>query len=336
MPGLEFNKKRAFCTSGTTERRLSFELIRPELEQVQQRIETLLSVSDEQIQPYLYYPVKSSGKMIRPALVLLSGVCVGRIDPEHIDLAAMVELIHRASLLHDDVIDAADIRRAEQTANSRWGNTTAVLLGDFLLSRAFSLGFSIHLDQAKDILSRTALDICCGELKQNIRKGQWDMSVQEYYQLIEAKTASLFSSSCRLGAIAADASSEQVETLSEFGRYLGIAFQLSDDLLDLIGTRQAMGKTLGTDLEQGKMTLAVIHWIGQDSSKKQMRISQLKRGIDHQTLVREMTRSGSLDYGLTQIREQVSRATVYLEILPDNPAKQSLCKLADYIVSRVS
>jgi octaprenyl-diphosphate synthase len=334
MPGLEFNKKHAIRTSGATERRPSFELIRRELEQVEQRIETLLSVPDEQIQSCLRYPVKSSGKMIRPALVLLSGACVGRIGPEHIDLAAIVELIHRASLLHDDVIDAADIRRAEQTANSLWGNTTAVLLGDFLLSRAFSLSFSIHVDRAKDILSRTALDICCGELKQNIRKGQWDMSSQEYYQLIEAKTASLFSSSSRLGAMAADASPEQVEAMRQFGRSLGIAFQLSDDLLDIIGTLQATGKTPGTDLEQGKITLAVIHWIEQDPRRKQQRLSVLNQGCDLRTLIGEMNASGSLDYGLTQIREHVSQAKAYLETLPDNPAKQSLCKLADYIVGR--
>lgn len=334
MPAPDNNKKQQ-STLRATEWFPFFGLIQSELEQVQQRIEELLCTPDEQIQQCLEYLIESPGKMIRPALVLLSGACVGHIHSEHIDLAAMVELIHRASLLHDDVIDSAQMRRGKRTANALWGNTAAVLLGDFLLSRAFHVGTSIQINQVAGILSQTAQDLCCGELRQNFWKGQWDISQQQYYQVIEAKTAVLFKSSCGFGAIASNAPREKIEALSQFGLHLGIAFQITDDLLDIIGTQKEAGKTLGTDWIQGKLTLPVIHWIQQDEEKKQMRITQLQQGCGQHILIRKMTKSGSMDYAFAQVEDQISRAKQRLEAIQHNAPRQSLCKLADYIVGRL-
>ncbi len=313
----------------------SFEAIKPELEQVQRRIEELLSEPDEQIRQCLAYLNRSPGKMIRPALVLLCGGCVGAICPEHIDLAAMMELIHRASLLHDDVIDSARMRRGQETANALWGNTAAVLLGDFLLSRAFYLGVSVRLDGAAEILSRTARDICCGELRQNFWKGRWDISFDQYYQLIEAKTAALFKSSSCLGAMAGKASAEQAENLSQFGHHLGMAFQITDDLLDILGTPKTAGKTLGTDLTQGKLTLPVIHWVQQDPAEKENRIGLLNPGADMQRLIEAMTQSGSIEFAFSRVDHHIGRARTMLAAFDDSAARQSLMQLADEVAGRL-
>ena len=330
MPVPDNDKKQAvadcFC---------SFSLIQAELGQVRQRIEELLRAPDEQIQTCLEYLTDTPGKMIRPALVLLSGKCVGEIQSEHIDLAAMVELIHRASLLHDDVIDSAQIRRNKPTANVLWGNTASVLLGDFMLSRAFYLGTSIQRNQVADILSQTAQDLCCGELKQNFWKGKWDISQEQYYQVIEAKTAALFKSSCCLGVMASDASSEQIEAIGQFGLHLGIAFQITDDLLDILGTQKQTGKTLGTDLIQGKLTLSVIHWIQENEEEKKIRITQLEQGCDPYVLIGQMAESGSIDYAFAQVREQIMLAKQSLEGICQSPAKESLNALADDVGNRL-
>ena len=330
MPAPDNDKKQAvadcFC---------SFNLIQAELGQVRRRIEEMLCNPDEQIQKCLEYLTEMSGKMIRPTLVLLSGKCVGEIRLEHIDLAAMVELIHRASLLHDDVIDSAEIRRNKLTANALWGNTASVLLGDFLLSRAFYLGTSIQIDGAADILSQTAQDLCCGELKQNFWKGKWDISREQYYQVIEAKTAALFKSSCCFGAMASNASLEKIEALSRFGLHLGIAFQITDDLLDIIGTQKQAGKTLGTDLTQGKLTLPIIHWIQENEGEKKKRITQLEQGTVRSVLIEQMAESGSIDYAFVKVREQIMQAKQSLKGFHQSPAKESLITLADGVANRL-
>jgi len=330
MPVSDNDKKQTM-----SEHVCSSDLVQAECRQVRQRIDELLCTSDEQIQKCLEYLSQTHGKMIRPILVLLSARCIGQIQSEHIDLAAMVELVHRASLLHDDVIDSAQMRREKPTANALWGNTAAVLLGDFLLSRAFFLGTSIRINGAAGILCQTAQELCCGELKQNFWKDKWDISQEQYYQVIEAKTAALFKSSCCLGAMASNASMGQIEALGRFGLHLGIAFQITDDLLDIIGTQKQTGKTLGTDLSQGKLTLPVIHWIHENEEEKGTRIAQLRQGPDRHILVKQMTESGSIDYTFVQVREQIARAKESLDKFHQSPAKESLNDLADSIVNRL-
>lgn len=335
MPAPENHPEALSERPAAGQRPACFEAVDSHLQRVRQRIADVLSEPDEQIRESLDFLLASPGKLIRPGLVLLSGACVGMIQDEHIDLAAMVELIHRASLLHDDVIDGAALRRQQQTANARWGNTVAVLLGDYLLSRAFYLGLSVEVEEAGEIISHTARDICRGELQQNFRKGHWDISLEDYYRMIEAKTASLFRSSCGLGAAASRAVPEENAALAEFGRNLGMAFQISDDLLDVIGADAQAGKTLGTDFEQGKLTLPVIHWLRQDSQAMAFRISRLQEGCDRGGLVEELTNSGSIDFSFVQIDAYIGRAKEQLHHIKDNPAVRSLGLLADYVAQRL-
>jgi len=310
--------------------------IQLELAQVHDRIDAFLESPNNLINQCLSYLSGKTGKMLRPAMVLLSGKCIGEIGPEHIDLAAMVELVHRASLLHDDVIDSAEVRRDKRTANVLWGNTAAVLLGDFLLSRAFYLGARVQSPAAAEILSLSAQELCSGELLQNFQKGQWDISEQQYYQIIEAKTASLFNCSCRLGAIASGASSRQIKALGRFGMELGIAYQIVDDLMDILGTEQSAGKTLGTDLIQGKLTLPLIHWIQSDDQEKTLRIDLLNQQCAPDLLIRYLRENDSVDYAMSQVQKHITVAKEQIEDLEQNSAKDSLLEMADHIANMLN
>ena len=314
---------------------LSFcEPIQAELVRVHRRIEQLLTSPQEQIQQCLSAMTERTGKMLRPCLVLLSGQCLAPIVDEHIDLAAMVELVHRASLLHDDVIDAAKLRRSGKTANALWGNTAAVLLGDFLLSKAFSLGAKIN-PRANEIMNLAAQQLCTGELLQNFQCEQWDLTESQYYTIIDAKTAALFQSSCQLGAVASSGTDQQIQLFGEFGRELGIAFQIADDLLDLQSTQEKAGKTLGTDLRQGKLTLPLIHWIQSGTQDKDRCIEMIADPNHVQEVIEALKQSQSLDYAVAKVKHHSERAAVKLCDFKHTPAGQAMLSLTEYVAGRV-
>jgi octaprenyl-diphosphate synthase len=235
-------------------------------------------------------------------------------------------------LLHDDVIDGASLRRGRPSANALWGNTAAVLLGDFLLSRAFTLAADSTCDGAAALLGQTARILCVGELKQNLLKGRFDLTEQDYFQIIEAKTAALFCCSCQLGAIASGVPAEQQENLGQFGHQFGLVFQIADDLRDVLSSEKQEGKTLGTDLLQEKFTLPVIHWINQDSDRKQARIEQIAALKDPGELTKQMRLSGSIDYALEQAQVRVEQAKQSLNPFPASPAKETLLSLVDKVL----
>ena len=247
-----------------------YQLIRPQLLSVQQRITEQIQSSDPDLAPVLNELVVRRGKMLRPAIVLLCGQLVSDLKDVHIDQASIVELIHIASLLHDDVIDKAQLRRGKPSANALWGNTVAVLLGDFLLSRAFTLAAQSQLNGAAAVLGQSTQILCKGEIKQNLFKQRWQLTEQEYFQIIEAKTATLFRCSCHLGALCSGANEQQVDALREFGFHFGLLFQMADDLRDILSSETQEGKTLGTDLRENKLTLSVIHWIHQDPARQEV------------------------------------------------------------------
>src|SRR5271170_5393063 len=199
------------------------------------------------------------GKRLRPALVLLSGKASGRITEAHAVLAAVVEMIHTATLVHDDVLDEATIRRHAATVNAEWGNETAVLLGDFLFTHAFHLAASLDSTRACRWIGHSTNKVCEGEMQQVHHRGNLDLSENEYFEIIEGKTAELTAACCRLGASYADAPESTVAALDRYGRNLGIAFQIADDVLDIWGEERIAGKSLGTDLEKQKLTLPVIY-----------------------------------------------------------------------------
>ena len=313
-----------------------YDPVQSELIEVQQRISEQLSTSDQQLAPILHTISKRQGKMIRPAMVLLCGQLFTEICDEHIDCAAMVELIHMASLMHDDVIDTASLRRGEPSANALWGNTAAVLLGDFLLSRAFMLAADSTRDGVAMLLGQTAHVLCVGELKQNLFKGHFDLTENDYFQMIEAKTAALFRCSCQLGAAASGVSKDQQEILGQFGCRFGLAFQIADDLRDVLSSENQEGKTLGMDLLQEKFTLPVIHWINQDGDRKQTRTEQAATLKDPGELTKQMRLSGSIDYALEQAQVQIEQAKQLLNSFPTTPAKKALFLFADKVIADIS
>ncbi len=335
MPAPDKDAQQITAQAELTEPLSFCEPVQVDIARVHQRITELLTSPDNRIQQCLSYLTEHTGKMLRPCLVLLSGQCVGQVTDEHINLAAMVELVHQASLLHDDVIDSADIRRTGRTANALWGNTVAVLLGDFLLSKAFYLGSRVKTVAAGEILSAAAHQLCRGELMQNFQKGQWDITEQQYYEIIRAKTAALFQSSCQMGAVASNAPSERVDSLGQFALELGMAFQITDDLLDLLGTQLQAGKTLGTDLRQGKLTLPLIHWIQADTGQKHKRIEMLNHPDDAENLIRSIRESGSMDYALSQVHKHIDTAKKCIAALDPSPSKKALDDLADYVAQRL-
>lgn len=314
-------------------------LLRPaaaDLDRVRRRIEEVLGGSAAPVGEMLCQLHLGGGKMLRPALTLLSGQCVGLAGSDHIELGAIVEMIHLASLLHDDVIDQAQVRRKRPSANALWGNTQAVLLGDFVLSKAFGLGAGLELSDAAAILCQTAEAICTGEMRQNLRKGDWDLTEAEYLAIIEGKTASLFGACCHLGALAGRAEPSVCEQLRRYGVALGMAFQMTDDLLDIVGSSREEGKTLGTDFVHEKLTLPVIHWLGQGGGESQKnRLKQLIADAHSEELCAAVVTSGAVDYTLTRAEDYGRQARACLIGLPDSPAKEALSGLVSFVTHRI-
>lgn len=308
-----------------------FEPIQSEMLSVQEILFDQIQVSDPHLAPVFEQLSMRQGKRLRPALVLLSGKLIASINPEHLDLAATVELIHIASLLHDDVIDKSDLRRGRPSANALWGNTAAVLLGDFLLSRAFTLASQSRFKETLSVLGQASQTLCKGELKQNLLRGRDDLTEPEYFQIIEAKTAALFQCSCRLGAVCSDATEQQAAALGDFGFQFGLAFQIADDIKDVLSSEKQEGKTLGTDLREGKLTLPVIHWINQDPDQQPARISRLSELKDTAALADELRSTGSIEYAARCAQQHLERARQSLSDFPAVPSKETLLALTDHI-----
>ncbi|HEY3246241.1 MAG TPA: polyprenyl synthetase family protein [Phycisphaerae bacterium] len=277
------------------------------------------------------------GKMLRPALVLLSGSAAGKVTSEHITLSAVVEMVHMATLVHDDVLDAADIRRRHATINSMNGNETAVLLGDYLISHAFHLCSGLSSQFASRLIGATTNTVCEGELLQIHQRGNDQLSEEEYFEIIRRKTAALTATCCTVGAKYADADDELVERLTQFGMSAGVAFQIVDDVLDLIGTQREIGKTLGRDLDLGKPTLPIIHALAHGSSAARGELSRLLRngraasGVNVEQLLAE---TDSVPYALQTAERYTASAQQQLSSLPASPARDSLLAMSEFIVRR--
>lgn len=317
----------------------AFRLIDSQLRRVKELINEQLTSPAEagDINRLLKHVRGRSGKMIRPGLVLLAGGCFGKITDEQIRIAAIVEMIHGATLLHDDVIDEGQKRRGCPTINTLWGNEAAVLLGDFLLGRVFEMCAELGPQVAR-IIANVAVRVCEGELRQIIQRRNWQLSESEYIDVITEKSAVLFSSSCHLGALSAQAAEAQARSLAEFGMNAGIAFQITDDLLDIIGDESKTGKTLGRDADKHKLTLAVIHLLGAVGEREKGAVisSYLERKqYDRDALAEMLGRYGSLEYTHSRAQEFVVRAVGALGGLKESDAKDALIETAKFITSRV-
>ncbi len=279
-------------------------------------------------QPLVAGGALGGGKLLRPALLLLSGRTCAAITEDHIRAATVLELIHSASLLHDDVLDGGRIRRGAPTVNVRWGSRAAVKLGDVLLGKALEL--STYLPSpARTVLSRMILRTCVGELRQTIQAGNFLLTEQQYLTLIEEKTAALFEGACELGAGLSLAPPPRCRALAQFGRYTGLAYQVVDDLLDIIGNRALLRKTLGTDLQRAKLTLPLIHYLRVLPEPQRVSLlDQLReRSLTGLALRRALAAAGSLEYVLAYVDTCTARAADALRGLRPTRARAALLGL---------
>jgi octaprenyl-diphosphate synthase len=327
-----------------------YQSVGSELRRVDARLADELRSDHAQANEVIRHGIRLSGKRLRPALLLLAGQAVGPLRDEHITLAAVVEMIHTATLVHDDVLDEAAIRRHEDTVNARWNNETSVLLGDFLFTHAFYLASTLESTYACRTIGRATNIVCDGELRQTISSGDVNLSEDDYLTIVEAKTAELCACCCELGAYYAGGDEEMVARLAAFGRNLGIAFQIADDLLDLEGNELATGKSLGTDLAKRKMTLPLIH------ARESLEPSERKKfltalaslplssgegrgegGLNNGTreiLLNYIARHDSFNYAREQAQLYADRAQQQLSLLADSPAKDALAALTDFAIAR--
>lgn len=282
--------------------------------------------------------LSNSGKMLRPSLVLLGGKCCGSIDVLHVQIATIIELIHITTLLHDDVLDNAQQRRNLPTLNALHGNEAAVLSGDFVFSRVFCLCAELARPDIARIIADTTTHVCHGELEQNLERGNWNLSEARYLEIISAKSASLLGTSCRLGAIASNAGNQYISALEQFGRNLGIAFQITDDVLDIVGDEAKMGKRRGSDLDNKIVTLPVIHMLS--TCAPEDRESVFKTIYDSQVALESranmLVDAGSIEYARKQAREFYEQALGSLSVLPASESRATLIETASHCVDRCS
>jgi octaprenyl-diphosphate synthase len=320
----------------------AFHMIAEELSRVRELIKQQLTPSTRSgdISGLLEHISNRSGKMIRPGLVLLAGRCCGKITDEHISVAAIVEMIHNATLLHDDVIDEGKQRRGLPTINSLWGNESAVLLGDLILSRVFKMCAELESKVARVIAAAT-VRLCEGELRQVVQKHCWQLSEAEYLDVITEKSAVLFSCSCYLGSQLAGAGESQAKSFADFGLNTGIAFQITDDLLDIVGDESKTGKTLGSDIDKHKLTLALIHLLktaneGEKNTIINSFLDKRDAHYDKNALIEMLNRYGSLEYARSRAQEYITAAKRALTGLKQSNAKDALIETADFMAGRVS
>jgi octaprenyl-diphosphate synthase len=283
------------------------------------------------------YIISAGGKRIRPVLVLLTANACDYQGTNHHLLAAVIEFIHTATLLHDDVVDESSLRRGRQTANALFGNAASVLVGDFVYSRAFQMMVSIGDMRVMQILADATNVIAEGEVLQLLNMHDPDVTEERYLQVIRSKTAKLFEAAAALGALIAGAPEEQIEACAEYGRSLGTAFQLVDDVLDYSGVASDIGKNVGDDLREGKPTLPLIYLM-QHGTPEQRQL--VRTCIEHgdethfNDILAAITECGALDYTKRQADLAAQRASSAIEILPNSQFKNSLLKLSTFAVDR--
>ena len=289
------------------------------------------------VQQVSEYIIASGGKRLRPALVLLSAGAFGYQGDKHYDLAAVVEFIHTATLLHDDVVDESNLRRGRETANALFGNAASVLVGDFLYSRAFQMMVGVGSMRVMEILSEATNIIAEGEVLQLMNCHDPDINEARYLQVIRYKTAKLFEAASRLGGILGSASRADEDAMASYGMHLGTAFQLVDDVLDYSGHAEDIGKNLGDDLAEGKPTLPLIYAMqhGTPEQAAVVRKAIENGGLDDFSQVSAAIHgSGALEYAMDQAQREADTACAAISHLPDSNYKRSLLELAAFSVSR--
>ena len=316
-----------------------WEAYRDELEGVERQVRTNLDSSVALVNTVAAHILNSGGKRIRPLLLLLSARLCGYTGRDHHQLGSLVEFIHTATLLHDDVVDDADIRRGKRTARKVWGNQISILVGDYLYSKAICQVVDFRNQGINEVLAEACKKMAEGEVLQLYYNGNPSMPETDYFKIVEHKTAGLIAASCRMGAILADASDAQQDALFRFGQHLGIAFQVADDTLDYTANGEYLGKTLGQDLRQGKATLPLLHLLHHCSEQdRQMIMDRMETRTlteeDFGRLICLMEEFGSIAHAMDRARTFVAAAQRDLDQFEDSTAKRALSVAADYMVTR--
>ena len=312
-------------------------LVEPQFDAVTHYILNNLGSNVPLVERIAHYIVESGGKRLRPLLVLLAANACGYKGEKHVPLAAVIEFIHTATLLHDDVVDHSELRRGKATANANWGNAPSVLVGDFLYSRAFQIMVEIGRMDVMEVISNATTVIAEGEVLQLLNQRNPDLGEDAYLQVVLGKTAMLFEAATEVGAILADATADDREAMRLYGRHLGIAFQIVDDLLDYLSDAETLGKNVGDDLAEGKTTMPLIHSmrVGSDADKELIRHAIRQGGLEDLTPVIEtVQRNGSVDYTREKAVEQVELAKSAIAGLADTSFKETLMQIADIAIER--
>ena len=285
------------------------------------------------------YIINSGGKRLRPILVVLMAQAFGYKGKDHIQLAAIIEFIHTATLLHDDVVDESDMRRGNKTANEVWGNSASVLVGDFLYSRSFQMMVTINNLDVMNILANATNTISEGEVLQLLNIGNLDITEQQYYQVIKNKTAQLFEAGCELAAIINTSDKAIIEKMARYGEYLGMAFQIADDMLDYAIDNAELDKNIGDDLAEGKLTLPLIYLLenGNDGDKAMIAEAIKSQSTKHLiSIQKRINETPALKYTQEKANEFAALAQQQLNDLADSDAKRALMFLCDFACHRLN
>ncbi|WP_230414494.1 octaprenyl diphosphate synthase [Collimonas silvisoli] len=283
------------------------------------------------------YIISAGGKRLRPVLVLLMAQACGYSGDKHHELAAVIEFIHTATLLHDDVVDESSLRRGRQTANALFGNAASVLVGDFLYSRAFQMMVAVDNACVMQIVADATNVIAEGEVLQLLNMHNPDVSEENYLQVIRSKTAKLFEAAAQLGVLIAGAGDDVIEAAGEYGRSLGTAFQLIDDVLDYSGNASDIGKNVGDDLREGKPTLPLIYLMEHGSAEQRALVRSCIENGDEKhfdEILAAITSSGALNYTRHEAEKAAQRAAAAISGLPNSQFKDSLLQLSAFAVDR--
>lgn len=325
-------------TAAITTAKEVFDLLHDDLVAVEQEFARSSASSVDSITEIAGYLREGGGKRIRPALLLLAAKALGYSGRSSIRLGAVIEMVHTATLVHDDIIDLADTRRGRPSANTQWGNAKCVLAGDWLYMQAFRIALEERNFRILDLLISLTQQMVEGELLQMERLGTV-VTETEYYDLIYRKTACLFRVSMQLGCALAGASQETEDVLGEYGRNLGLAFQIVDDVLDLTASEEVLGKPTASDLREGKATLAVVHALEHGTPRERADITaviedQSFHRVSHERVLAILHRNGSLEYAMQAAYAHAEAARRNLSILPESEYKRALRWVPDFVVAR--
>lgn len=311
--------------------------IRAELQAVEELFHKELTSDVSCVNTLVKHVSRFRGKMLRPSLVLLAGKACGKLAPAHVVIATVVEMVHMATLVHDDVLDEAELRRKGATINHLRGNEAAVLLGDYLISHSYHLCSSLDSQFASRLIGRTTNQVCEGELLQIDNRNHLDLNEETYLRIIGLKTAVLCATCCSLGARLAGADEATIGQLELYGQSIGTAFQIQDDILDLVGDTGIVGKTLGSDVEKGKMTLPMIHFLRTAPAEHRSLLRSLLASPEPDKVDRVrnlILPSKSIGYAGARARQLVDRAREAIAGLHDSDARRVLDQMASFVVDR--